>query len=111
MGPKAQTSRDAQATAQLKSEKMREEFRHLCMLLIFATAYNMDGLPLLLDKSYNHEWKEDPDAYHRVTPARVLDALGTAFVRNDEIIATAEFFPDVLITLQVRETISIQQIP
>lgn len=103
-------SRDAQTNVQLKSDKMHDESRHICMLLIFATAYNMDGLPLLLDNSYNHEYNQDEDAYHdqRASPARVLNALATAFAQNDEIIAAAEFFPDIVVTLQVKETMSMQ---
>jgi hypothetical protein len=100
-------SRDAQTNlnVQVKSDKMHDESRHICMLLMFATAYNMDGLPLLLDHSCNYKYDQDEDAYdQRASPARVLNALATAFVQNDEIIAAAEFFPDIVVTLQVKET-------
>lgn len=70
-------------------------FRHLNMLLIFATAYNSDGLglPILPPNDVNNaesiEQPEEEPAFRSLSPEGFLAAFATLCVRNHEIVATA----------------------
>jgi hypothetical protein len=60
---------------------LHDKFRNLVSLLIFAVAYNCDGVPLLRDLKYPDRANDEEDTrYQKVTMSAVLSALATVFV-------------------------------
>ena len=87
----AEESSSSDTALASESEAMRNEFRHLMMLLVLSTAYNSGNVPLLRDDKYKSEFSsQEDDRYRRVTHQSVLAAVATLFARNHEIVATTD---------------------
>ena len=75
------------------AEELRGEFRHILMLLNFATAFN-HGHSVLHDVAYKARFDRDRDAeYGRLSRAGLLNALAVLLVtrKTEEVVATADF--------------------
>jgi hypothetical protein len=78
------------------AEELRSQFRHILMLLNFATAFN-HGDSVLHDVAYEAAFDKDNDAeYDQLSQPALLNALTVLLVtrKTEEVVATADFITE-----------------
>jgi hypothetical protein len=85
------------------AEELRSQFRHILMLLNFATAFN-HGHSVLHDVAYEAAFDKDNDAeYGQLSQPVLLNALAVLLVtrKTEEVVATADFITEDAINIVV----------